>query len=237
VGEDGRWRPGSPVTRWWALVLVVLAFTGCRGEKGLPEAKPLLERGAKAMAEVQSVRFKLDVEGTVSGLQIKEATGVMTREGDLSATAKVLQQGQLVEYEYVVADQGAYLKGPTGGFQALPPALAARIYDPSKLLDTTTGLRRTLAGAEDAKTQAAETVDGAATYRIQAKVSPELVQGLSVLSQGRRRLDATLWVDQESGRLIQARVPFKSAGSGEQTVFKVKLSDFNDPVDIKPPQI
>jgi lipoprotein LprG len=222
---------------WLAFLLVVFSIAGCRGEKGgLPEAEPLLESGAKAMAGVRSVRFNLDVEGTLSGLQVKEAAGVMTREGEVSARAQILQQGQLVEYEYIVADGVAYLKGPTGGFQTLPQALAVRIYDPSALLDETAGLRRAMAGAQDPKTEAAETIDGQPAYRIRAKVSTDLVQGLSVLSAGQRRLDATLWVDQESGRLIQARIPFKPTGSGEQTVFTVRLSDFNDPVDIKPPQ-
>lgn len=225
-----RIQPGA----WVALTFVVLSLARCGQTEELPEAKPLLERASRAMTGIESVRFNLDVDGTTSGLMIRSAEGVITRQGEVSAGAQVLQAGRLVEYEYVLADGTAYLKGPTGGFQSLPEQFAARIYNPSKLLDETSGLQRSLAAATDARTEALETIDGSAAYRVRARVTAEPVQGLSGLPAG-QRLDATLWIDRDSGRLVQARVPFSTSGSDEQAVLRIKLSNFNEPVDIKPP--
>lgn len=220
-----------------ALVLLALSITGCGSDADeLPEAKPLLQEAARAMTGIETVRFKLDIDGTISGLMIKQAEGVMTRDGEVSARADVAQAGQVVQYEYVLAEGAAYLKGPTGGFQPLPPHFARLIYNPSKLLDDSSGLRPTLAEAQDAETEAVETVDGLATYRIRASISTEPLQGVSALPAGQQRLDSVLWIDQDSRRLIQVRVPFKPSGSDDETVFTVRLSDFNGPADIEPPQ-
>jgi lipoprotein LprG len=220
-----------------ALVLVAVSVTGCGSDaEELPEAKPLLQQAARAMTGIETVRFKLDVDGTISGLTVKQAEGIMTRGGEVSATADVAQAGELVQYEYVLAEGAAYLKGPTGGFRPLPPRFATLIYNPTKLLDDSSGLRRTLADAQDAETEAAETVDGLATYRIRASMSTEPLQGVSALPAGQQRLDSVLWIDQDSRRLVRLRVPFKPSGSDEQVVFTVRLSNFNEPADIKPPQ-
>jgi lipoprotein LprG len=230
-----------PVTRrlstLFALVLVAFTFGGCGpGQKELPEGRPLLQKAAKAMAGIETMRFKLDVDGTISGLMIKQAEGAVTRDGNVSARADVAQGGQLVEYEYVLAGGTAYLKGPTGGFRPLPPHFATRIYNPSKLLDGEAGLSRTLAEAQDPETQAEERLDGVATYRVRARMSTDTLQGVSALAAGQERLDSVVWIDRDSGRLVQASVPFKPAGSDEEAVFTVRLSNFNEPVDIKPPQ-
>lgn len=216
------------------LLLILLAACGERDE--LPRAKSLLDKGAKAMSEVSSVRFTLDVDGTLSGLQVKEASGAINDRGDATATAQVLVAEQLSEYEVVVAGGTTYLKGPTGGFKPLPPALASRLYDPSRLLHPETGLPKTMSGASDARTEAAEKIAGVQTYRIRANIGTDLMQGLSLISSQQESLPATLWVEQKSGRLVRARVRFKVTRSRKETTLTLGLSDFNKPVSITPPQ-
>ena len=129
------------------------------------------------MSNLSSVRFSLDVEGTVSGLQIKDASGIVTREGEVSARAQVMTAGRLIEYEVIVADGVTYLKGPTGGFIEIPEEFAARFYDPRKLLEAG-GVGRTLSQARNAKTETLENVNGRPAYRISSDVDISLIQGL-----------------------------------------------------------
>lgn len=187
------------------------------------------------MDGVSSLHFVLGVESDrPSNFQITQADGAITREGGVTATAKVLQAGQLVEYEYIVAANVPYLKGPTGGFRQVPEAIYSRIFNPTGLLTGERSLPNALRKVTEATTEDTEEVDGIDTYRVKGNLNPAQVEGLSLLASGSGD-EATLWVNQENKQLVRARVPFTISGQEGETVVTVTLSRFNEPVDIKAP--
>lgn len=195
----------------------------------LPGGADLIGRAAQAMAGVDTVHFTLRVDGTVDALPVHDATGRVTRSGAADGSAKLNQQGQLVEITFVIVDKTLYLKGPTGGYQRLPSSLAGSVYDPSPLLSPDRGVVKVLATAHDARTQARESVGGTDTYRVSATLDPQVVSAL--VPGVTTAVTGQLWIDAAQSRLIQARVPV--SGNGGAVV--VTLSDFGAPTTITPP--
>ena len=220
------------------LLLIAALLGACSEEEpasGLPDGKQLLTESADALDGTDTVAFDLRVEGDrPSNFQITEANGTITREGGVSATAKVLQAGTLVEYEYIVADNVPYLKGPTGGFRQVPEAIYSRIFDPTGLLSGERSLPNALRKVEQATTEDEEEIDGIDTYRVKGDLDPTEVEGLSLLASGVEG-EATVWVNKDTKEMVRARVPFTISGEDGETVVTVTLSRFNEPADIKAP--
>src|SRR5439155_12348804 len=138
----------------------------------------LLRRASAAMRDVSSTRFSLQVEGVLGDLGIKQAEGVLTREGEASGTVQLEVGSSLIEYEVVIAGGTYYLKGPTGGFQTVPSILASQIYDPTRFLDRDAGLAAVLAQAIDARTTGTESIEGTSGYRVEARIPTALLEGV-----------------------------------------------------------
>lgn len=229
----------NPGTKLFLLPLLLVALlAACSKDEpasDLPAGKPLLTESAGAMDGVNSVNFALKVEGDrPSNFQITEANGQITREGGVSATAKVLQAGTLVEYQYIVAGGIPYLKGPTGGFRQVPEAIYSRIFDPTGLLSGERSLPNALRKVEKATTEDEEEIEGVDTYRVKGDLDPTQVEGLSLLASGVEG-EATIWVNKDTKEMVRARVPFTISGQDGETVVTVTLSQFNAPADIKAP--
>lgn len=205
-----------------------------QGSGGLPEANELLLASAERMTELSSVGFVIDIDGELSNFQIQQAVGTLSSEGDVSASAKLYQGGRLVEIEYIRLDGVSYLKLPTGGFREVSSAVAASIFDPAMLLDAEQGIPAALTAATDARTQAREELEGEEAYRIVATLNSDLIEGLSMLADGRDQ-PFTLWIAADDSRLLRAIATFESSGN-EQTQLTVSFSDFNEDVDIQAPQ-
>lgn len=220
--------------------LTMLAFllSSCAEDapvSDLPDGTGLLTESAGAMDGASTVDFVLRVEGDrPSNFQITEAEGTITREGAVSASAKVLQAGTLVEYGYIVVEDVPYLKGPTGGFRQVPVAIYNRIFDPTGLLSGERSLPNALRAVEGATTEGTEDIDGVSTYRVGGELDPSQVEGLSLLASGAAG-DATIWVNADTKELVRARVPFTISGEDGETVVTVSLSNYNAPADIVAP--
>src|SRR4051812_19887239 len=130
-----------PIRPLLAVVLVGLVassvvLTSCKDNKttaknndatntaNLPAGDALLKDSAAAMHDVKTAQFKITSDGPIAGLSLRKAEGTLTREGNAKGTAEIEQSGQPVEVEFVIVGDKIYLKGPTGGYQALPLALA-----------------------------------------------------------------------------------------------------------------
>jgi lipoprotein LprG len=185
------------------------------------------------MREIRTVSFALTVEGRVGPLGIRRAEGVLTRSGDAAGTVLVEQAGTAIEYEVVIARGTYYLKGPTGGFRALPATLSRAAYNPAGLLGPEGGLAGLLARAREARTVAAEAVRGTGAFRVVARVDAGPVGQLVPLPAGARSVAADLWVGGEPPRLLRVRVA--AAGDARRSVLEVTLGEFDAPVTVTPP--
>jgi lipoprotein LprG len=234
-------RTRTPVlTRARALAVVLsaaLALAGCSGDGGstddLPDGTKLVADAATEMRAVASARFTVRAEGTIAGLPLRGAEGQLTRDGDAQGSVRLDQGGSLVEIAFVLTGQTAYIKGATGGFQRVPRAVAATVYDPSAILDPDRGVARLLATAKDARTEGKETIDGRDTYQVKATLDKEalatLVPGASQEAVG------TLWIDTGRPRLTRTRIPVRGTGGDAGGTVTVTISDTDTPVTITPP--
>lgn len=221
---------------------VLLGASACTGgsagqgaPESLPDASGLLGDSAQSMSELNTVRFNLAVDGTIPGVAIRSAEGVLTRDGDVKGKGQLDQGSGTSEFEFVIVEDTLYLKGPTGGFQRLPAAFAATVYDPSKILDRNAGVPALLTGATQARTEAIEDVDGTQAYRIAVTVPKDKLTVL--LPSVANDLNGKLWVATgDSKWLLKAKmdVPAPQSG-GKPASVTLALSDFNDPVTITPP--
>ena len=81
-------------------------------------------------------------------MTVQSAKGDLTAAGDAQGTATIIQFGQLIEVEFVLAGGELYIKGVTGGFTQVPAALAGSVYDPSAILDPDQGVAKVLSSVQ-----------------------------------------------------------------------------------------
>lgn len=224
-------------------LLGTLGATGCTDDGDAtgsgadrPDAAQLVGKAAAATREIDTLRFALDVDGQIAGISISGADGRLTREGNVEGTAVLTSAGQPVETEFVIVGDTLYLKGPTGGYQQLPASVAASIYDPTKILDDNLGLAALVAGASQPVVQGTEKVDGVDAHRLTVVFAKNNLGVLLPGAGAAADLPGELWLAaDEPNRPIKARVAVPASGGKAGGTVTITLSEFNDPVDITPP--
>jgi len=218
--------------------IVLAGLFGCskddKSPSALPDAATLLTEASTAMRDVTTAHIKIDAQGELAELPLRRADGDLTKEGDAKGTIQIEQLGALVEYEFVMKGETIWLKGVTGGWQPLPAALAASVYDPSAILDPDRGVSKVLSTASEPQTEAQEEIDGRQTYRVAAKLdataASALVPGVGPGVTGK------LWFDAETKHLRRAVLSVPSTPSGGQpAVVTIDFTDIGKPVTVSAP--
>jgi lipoprotein LprG len=223
-----------------SLALVAAAATACSSDEpadtgSLPDGAALLEDAAAATADITSAHFALIVNGEVPGLDVKNAEGDLTREGGPSGAAKGTVSmnlfGQLFEGEFVIVDDVAYIKGPTGDFTELSASMVSSLYDPAAILDPERGVAHVLSNIQDPKTEATEEVEGVSAYRVKGRVAKDVVAALvpGIDSD----VEITVWLAEE-GEHLPVKASVAVPAEGDPTV-DVTLSNIDQPVEITAP--
>ncbi|HEY3258762.1 MAG TPA: LppX_LprAFG lipoprotein [Pseudonocardiaceae bacterium] len=227
--------------RWLGVLLglaAVASAVGCTGSEGsaLPNGGQLTQRAAEALRQVETLRFDLKVDGAIPGISIGSARGQLTKAGNVQGSAVLTALGQPTETDFVIVGDTLYLKGPTGGFQKLPLAFAAGVYDPSKILDANLGLPALVANATEPAVQAKETVDGTETYHVKAKFAKNNLGVLLPGTAASTDLPGEMWITTaEPNRPIMAKVDVPATGGATGGTVTIRLSEFDGPVTITPP--
>jgi lipoprotein LprG len=199
--------------------------------ENLPDGATLLNESAAAMAEVETAHIVLDIDPPVGNLPISRAEGDLKRGGDAKGTIQLLANTQLLEVEFVVMGDDAWVKYPTGGWTTA--GAITNIYDPSAILDPQRGVANLLSTASNARTEGAERVNGVSAWRITADIDQKaanmLVPGVPA------GLTGTVWVDQESKRMVKAVVNVPESGNNPASTITFDMTDFNAAVDVSAP--
>jgi lipoprotein LprG len=230
--------PRRALLRPVLLSLLLAGLAACTGggqesSSDLPAGDELLRSAAEAMRSVQTARFEITADGTVAGVPLRRATGVITAAGDAEGSVQLDQSGALAELSFVVKGQTLWVKAVTGGWQELPLAMASSVYDPSKILHPDLGVANVLATARDAQTGARESVDGQDAYRVKATFPPD---ALSKLVPGiETDVPGEVWVGVDRRVLHQGKFNVPADGGGDPTTVTVMVSDFDAPVTIDEP--
>jgi lipoprotein LprG len=209
------------------LALGLLAACGKAGSgtASLPQGLQLLQQSGQAMGNVQSAHVDLTFDGNLCCF-ISSAQGDISRDG--KANGSFVLGG--AEYPFRLLKGTFYLKPPVGKWVTSPPP-----YDPTTLLDPTTGLTSILAKATAGKTQASESVGGVDAYRVMASIPTGLIESLTDLAPGQGTLNATVWIAASGSQLLKFRIPFRAKGATEDTVLTGTLTHFGIAVDVTPP--
>ncbi|HEY2723411.1 MAG TPA: LppX_LprAFG lipoprotein [Pseudonocardiaceae bacterium] len=212
--------------RFLALLAAVstTVLTACGSSGPLPDGSRLLSQSATSMRSLNSAKADIQVDGTLPGLPIKSANGVLTKEGSAKGTVSLDMGKQPFELAFVVIGQDVYLKGPTGGFRKLSSSLP---YDPRLIMDPKRGIAGVLSSGTDVQTEDHEQANGVDSYKVQVKFPQKAVGGLVPGYDPSQ--PSEVWIASSGFRLVQGEFP---TTDGKVTF---RLSDFNAPTDIKPP--
>jgi lipoprotein LprG len=216
-------------------------LVGCSSSKGgsgpttaanLPAAAGLLTASQTAMKDVKSAKFHLEGKGSIAGVEVDSADGIVTSDGKAQGTAKVVQNGTLASIDLVVIGGDIYIKGPTGTFAKVPGG-AGGFFDPSQILNPDQGLAQLEQFATDARTVGEETVNGVDAYKIEAQLDGALVSHLMPITAV-NKVDGTLWIAKDGHQLVQISVTAPQVGGGSAQL-TLSLSDFGVQTNITPP--
>jgi lipoprotein LprG len=223
-----------------ALALTAALVTGCSSSDSqstpagsLPDAAGLLKDAAAATGAITSAHVTVQANGNVPGLSVQNLDGDLSKSGGPSGSAKgtgkLSVAGQLVAVEFVLVNSSLYIKGPTAGFQKIPAALGASVYDPSAVLDPNRGISKVLSSMQNPKTEAKEDVSGTPTYKVSGKIAKDVLAGL--LPGLQSDADLTFWL-REGGKHLPVKASAKLPGGAS---VDVTLSDVDKPVTVTPP--
>ena len=213
-----------------AVLLLALGLLAACGGSGsgsaaLPQGLQLLQQSGQAMGNVMSAHVDLTFDGNLCCF-ISSAQGDISRDG--KANGSFVLGG--AEYPFRLLKGTFYLKPPVGKWVTSPPP-----YDPTTLLDPSTGLPSILAKATAGKTQASESVGGVDAYRVAATIPTGLITSLTDLASGQDTLNATVWIAASGNQLLKFRIPFRAKGASEDTVLTGTLTHFGIAVNVTPP--
>lgn len=225
-----------------AAALLLVALTGCtsktdepsKTDPNLPAAEGLLKDSAAAMGGIKTAKFLITADGTIAGVALKRADGVLTKEGNAQGTAQVEQTGTTVELAFTIVGQTMWLKGPTGDYQQLPLALAASVYDPSAILSPDRGIAKVLSTATAGKTEAAESVDGQDTYRVAADNSSQTL--VNVIPGVTGSVPGKFWIAKDGKKLLKAAFTLPAVGEAKGGTVTITFKEFDAPATITAPK-
>jgi lipoprotein LprG len=218
------------------IALLTAALVGCSDDtpaEQLPAGATLVSEAATATDALKSAHLKIDSEGEVGSLPMRRAEADLLRSGDSKGTIQLGQFGTLLEYEFVIVGDSIYLKGVTGGWQKLPAAEAATIYDPSAILDPNRGISKLLRTAKEPSTEAKENVDGKDAYRVAVKLDSSAVSALVPGLNG--EVTGKLWIDAQTKHLLKAVLNVPGTATGTPGTVTINFTAIDVPVTVSAP--
>jgi lipoprotein LprG len=232
-------RRGLAVLAGATLAISVLAgcthkkVTGSTDTGPLPAASDLMSQSESVMSNLSTVHFVIDVKGTLPGVPLQSASGDLTKAGNAKGTAKIVELGSSIQADFVILGQDFYLNAGTGGYQKLPLATAASVFDPSAILDPNRGIVKLMTAATNTKTEAKEQVNGKDAYRVSLTADPASVNGL--IPGAGAGTTGKIWIDATTHEVVKGVFNVPGSGGGKGATVTFTMSNFNAPVTISAP--
>lgn len=220
-----------------AMLAAALVVSGCSSKKAaepLPDAAGLLQQSIQTTKPLKSAHLEIAVTGKVEGLPVKTLTADLTNVPStaVKGNAQVTFGGQDIDAELAVLDGTLYaaLTGPNSWMEWGP---AAELYDPSVILNPSTGLANMLSSLSETKSQAVEDIGGVPTVKITGTVTADAVNKLIPRLKATGPLPATVWIEKDApNQLVRAELE-QSAGNTVQ----LTLSEWDKPVTVTKPAV
>jgi hypothetical protein len=206
---------------------------------GSSEAVELLERASRRLAETETVRFDLSVEGQTAldaegNILLKAAEGELRRPDRVRATFQAQVLGQNVTLQLITIGAETWTTDLlTGEWQPAPEEFA---YRPSVLFDNQEGIGPVMSSVGQAELLDEEEIDGREVYRVRAVVEESVIGPLTYETMVGSPVTVDLWLDQETDDLLRAelREP-PSEAKPEPATWTLELFDHGEDVTIEAP--
>lgn len=203
-------------------------------------APEILRAASQRLAETQSVRFELKVDGTTyideaETIQLVDAAGNLVRpdrvqasfqaklRGTINATIQIITVGETTWWTDLV----------TGDWTLAPEEIG---YDPTVLFSDQEGLGPVMVQATNAERLEDAEVDDRPAYHVRATVSQAVIGPVTAETMSSAEVVVEVWVDRETNDLLRAVVAEQpNPETDDPATWTLDLSRFNEPVTIEPP--
>jgi hypothetical protein len=204
-------------------------------------ASDILVQASQKLADTQTVRFKLEVEGdtyvdSLHTLKLLEANGDLVRPDRVRTEFKIEALGRATVSIQLIIISGQWwttdlITGKWG------PSPADFEYDPSVLFDNQGGIGPVMDRVTDAQRLDDEKIDDREAYHIQAMVADEFIDSLTYHTLQGTPITVDLWIDKETKDLLRARLAEPpDQGDGEPAVWTLDLFDHGADIEINAPE-
>jgi len=247
-GIEGGTLSNCPYQRRWlkvAPLLVALILASCGdSSKSTPasivSATETLARASATLAETESIRFRLMVDGstyidTTEEIRLISASGELVRPDRVRAEFKIqLFAASTVSIQIITIGEKSWTTDLVSGKWGPAPSVFG--YDPSILFDTRNGLGPVMGNVEEARLIGVEEIDGRPVVHIAANVSQEIVGPVTAFTMTGEPVALNFWIDQQTFALmrIQLKEP-ATVGKVDQATWTLDIFDFDAPMNIDAP--
>ena len=231
------------MSRGWIrrIAVVGILLLGCRRPEPTPilSASEILARAAEAMARTRSVHFVLERTGapeyldTARTMMLRRVEGAVVQPDRLQGVARIFSLGVITEIRVLrIGDRVWIALSGVGRWEALSPDRGV-VIDPRVFFDAEQGLPALMARAPLTGVRL-ETREGIRVYHLYGELDSGPLAGWSAgMITG--KLQADLWVDAGSFRILRVRLVEQDSDPQDPTVWQLALSDFDRPVEIREP--
>lgn len=213
----------------------------CATQSALPDlsAQQIKDRAAENMAALKSLHFAVDLTGRLTYIDPGRVLALKRAEGDISAPDRVKAVvrtrtfGNTTEISVVAVGRDQYARNPVSGqWETLPPEYGA--FDIGALFNREVGIAGLLRdGTFDLAGQ--EAIEQRAHYLLTTTTPGQNLAPMTsgMITEG--KVEAKLWIDGETFVVSQIQLVETETDPDEPTTWQIKLSAFDQPVDITPP--
>jgi len=225
-------------------LLLALALAACGSESAdIDErlsAQDVLTNASERMANTQSMRFDLRVEGKTfidpaKTIQLVSARGVMARPDrvDVEFQARLFGTGTVAIKMITLGDASWTTNLLTGKWETAPEEFG---YNPAVLYDNQNGLGPVMGKLEDVEVVGIERVDDRTAYRISGNATEAVMDPLTANTMEGEQIGVELWIDGETWNLLRIvlREP-ESPDNPDPATWTMHLTDHDKQVSIEPP--
>ncbi len=229
------------------LLICSLLVAGCgsdteTGSSGNSDVSvdEILSAASARMAETQSMRFALEVEGETY-VDATRTIQLLAARGNLARPNKVAVDFQVELFGTGTVTIKMITVGPdswttdllTGEWGTAPPEFG---YNPSVLFDNQQGLGPVMGRLQNPVLQGREEIDGREVYKVSGTASAATMGSLTSTTMSGDPIGLDLWIDTETSDLVRVvvREP-ENSGKDQPAVWTMRLTDHDEQVSIDPP--
>ncbi|HSR15243.1 MAG TPA: LppX_LprAFG lipoprotein [Gemmatimonadales bacterium] len=200
-----------------------------------PETGAILEAAIAAMSGVDTVAFSMERSGApveIEDLEFASAEGRYAAPDSADALLSMRAGDLTVRLGTIAVGERVWLTNPlTGAWEQLDPGTG---FNPAIVFDPRLGWVPLLGeDLSDPVYVGTEEVGGVEAHHLSGRIAARRIEALTGGLVEPQDVAADLWFDAVSGRI--AAMSFTTRGPGGDTHWRIDLSEYGAPVDIRPP--